>query len=166
MERLTKLILDCERISGFKYDGYIKTSSRLTRALGRTSAIVTINTRTGERKIKPQGIKINKDFLENCTEQELRDVVAHEFAHYMAYKYYGDHTHNSLGFKRFCNLLKTTHENSIKVFYEPKKRYKLTCNKCGKILAFFPDARKKVIRNNGVGFYSLCCNSNLTVTKL
>lgn len=165
MEMLKNLVKSFEEKTGITFTGELKINGRLSRALGRCQAIITHDTRTGKIvKVNPIAIEVSKKFLEVATSEEIIDVLAHEFAHYCTYKTYGQHTHDSIEFIKYCKLLDTCHAPSMSMKNKIKSKYSVYCNCCNKLIA------RKATGNAGVvkrphDFLSGCCHSKVRVEK-
>lgn len=165
MELLINLIKGFEEKTGIKFTGELKINGRLTRALGRCQSIITQDTRTGEIvKVNPIGIEVGKKFLDVATHEEIIDVLAHEFAHYCTYKTFGQHTHDSIEFKKYCKLLDTCHAPSMSIKNKIKSKYSIYCKCCGKLVARKSTANAGAVKRPQ-DFRSACCGSTIRVEK-
>ena len=164
METLRSLIKGFEEKTGVKFTGEIKINGRLTKALGRCQAIITQDRISGAIKtVNPIGIDISKRFMEVATPEEIIDVLAHEFAHYCTFKTVGEHDHNTLEFKKFCEILGTTHAPSMSTKNKIRKKYDVYCSCCSKHLTSKATANAGVIQNPK-RYSSGCCKAPVNDT--
>ena len=165
MELLRNLIKGFEEKTGIEFKGELKINGRLTRVLGRCQAIVYKNPITGQAtEIKPVGIQISKKFLEIATPEEVVGVLAHEYAHYCTYATAGEHDHSNPTFKKYCELLETTHAPSISTKNKIKNKYDIHCSCCGKLIGGKTTARAGVVQHPH-RYKSRCCGATVNVTK-
>lgn len=165
METLRSLIKGFEEKTGVKFNGELKINGRLTRSLGRCQAIITRDRFSGEIKtVNPIGIDISKRFIEVATTQEIIDVLAHEFAHYCTYKTVGQHDHDTLAFKKFCEILSTSHAPSMSTKNKIRNKYEIYCTCCGKHLGGKATANAGVVQRPS-GYKSGCCEAPVRVEK-
>lgn len=165
METLRSLIKGFEEKTGVIFTGEIKINGRLTRALGKCQAIATHDKISGAIKtVNPIGIDISKRFMEVATPEEIIDVLAHEFAHYCTYKTLGEHDHNTLEFKKFCEMLGTTHATSMSTKNKIGIKYDVYCTCCGKHLGGKATANAKIVQKPS-RYESRCCQAPVRVEK-
>lgn len=82
------------------FDTPVKINSRLTRTLGR---VVAEPWRRGS--YKPEKIEFSKQFLETSTDESVRQVIMHEFAHWAVLVETGKvHGHDAI-FKAMCRKI-------------------------------------------------------------
>lgn len=165
MELLRSLIKGFEEKTGVMFTGELKINGRLTRALGRCSALLTRDNKTGLIvKANPISIEISKKFLEVATTEEIISVLAHEFAHYCTYKTVGDHDHDTPTFKKYCEMLDTSHSPSMSTKNKIKNKYDIYCSCCGRFLGEKATAKAGVVKNPK-NYKSSCCEATITVRK-
>lgn len=133
LDRIRKEVKEICVEAGCKISMPININGRLTRTLGR----VMYSNKYASR------MEFSKAFIENSTDDSIRQTILHECAHYIAWYRTGErHGHDSL-FKQICAEIgcvedkTTSHVESLK---SPDKtiRYAIYCPNCG-----FIDGRHK-----------------------
>ena len=149
----------------------VKVNARLTATLGRVR--YKVNAYTGETV--PVSIEFSKLFLETANQQEIDDIIKHEFAHFYTSVTYGNHGHRTPEFKAACATLDCEAEASAKLstetmvkraqVHETKIKYKMICPGCGKVVATFQRNCKTVdLAKLGV-VTSKCCKRPVAVIE-
>lgn len=168
-EIIKTTIRECEELTGIKCTVPIEINKRLSKALGRSCAMVKRNRYENTEKVIPTKIELSVKFLQVCTEEELKDVIRHEYAHYCSYYSVGLHTHTTREFIKFCNMMETSHATSKSLTNKIQSKYTLFCSCCGKEVGS-TDRKTKMIKEifedkERRQFLSGCCHSKLNVTQ-
>lgn len=116
----------------------------------------------------PTRMEFSKQFLETATEETIKNVIAHECAHYVTTAITHEaHGHDHV-FKYYCHQIGTTNDTpttKVKTIKPKEEIYKYTfyCECCGKFVAGRHRACK--LTKNPAGFISNCCNAPLFSCK-
>lgn len=104
----------------------VKINPRLSRTLGRVRY-------TG---LRPTSIEFSQDLLKDGTDNDIINVIKHEYVHYYLLVKTGEnHGHDAM-FKAKCAAIGCEHiytHNSLEG--ESKYKYEVWCTKCNKIVA-------------------------------
>ncbi len=121
---------------GDTFDIPVSINGRLTRTLGRVIQHVNDGFCLSER------MEFSRQFLETSTDASIKNVIAHEWAHYYATKITGEHHGHDAYFKKVCAMIgctadKTeTHVDRI-VSEEKLSKYVIYCPTCGEAIGFY-----------------------------
>lgn len=85
---------------GLEYNTPVRINGRLTKTLGRVIAEPTVFD-----AYKPEIIEFSKQFLETSTDESVRQVVMHEFAHWAVLIETGEIHHHDAVFKAMCRKI-------------------------------------------------------------
>lgn len=85
---------------GLKYNTPVRINGRLTKTLGRVIAEPTVFD-----AYKPEIIEFSKQFLETSTDESVRQVIMHEFAHWAVLIETGEIHHHDAVFKAMCRKI-------------------------------------------------------------
>ena len=162
LEILRGYITEFEEITNIKFDGELRINNRLSKSLGRCKAIGKYNRWTDSIEYIPKIIEISGKAIQSVTEEQLKEITAHEFAHYYTFKYYGKHNHNNVMFREVCNKLNTI--SAPRANFNIKRKYEVFCECCGKRVGARSSARADLIKYTH-HYKSGCCNANLIVVK-
>ena len=154
----------CQRIcavAGYNFTIPVKINKRLTRTLGRVSWI-RIN-----GKVQSTLMEISYELLTTATFDSIKNVLAHECAHYLVTMETGEaHGHDAI-FKSMCARINCTNDGTI---YHSLSRdvpenkiykYFVTCEDCGSIVGKYHKAGKTVQHPE---LYRCKCGGRLHVT--
>lgn len=165
MEMINNLIKKYEMETGVSFKGDLKLNGRLTRALGRCSMMAEKDLTTGEIiSVIPTRIEISKRFLSCATDEEVAEVVAHEYAHYCTTLKVGLHDHDTKEFKEYCRLLKSTSSPNLKLKNQTLCKYSIYCSCCNRMLGAKSNSNARVIKYPN-SFTSKCCGASLKIVK-
>ena len=144
---------------GYTLDVPVEENGRLKRSLGR------VKFKTIRGKSYPERIEFSKDFLESGNENEIRDTVYHELAHYFVLKdTKADHGHDLL-WKEWAVMLgakpSATTKRAVTGLPPAEHRYFVVCTKCGKVVGRYARAGK-VIKTPG-NYRSKCCKAPIKI---
>lgn len=121
---------------GDEFDIPVSINGRLTRTLGRV-----VQCKNG-CDWYPERMEFSRQLLETATEQSIKGIIAHEWAHYYATKMTGeDHGHDDY-FKSICARIGCTEDKvSTKVnrivSNEQIYKYSVYCPTCGEPIAHY-----------------------------
>ena len=162
---IVKIVTDVCAAQGFGVDMPIKMNPRLSRTLGR------VKYRTSSLGIRVEVMEFSTKFFKDPakTEDVLRQIILHETAHYLAFKYDGQvHEHDKI-FRYWCTRIgcKATGEyitdennqviENIKIQY----KYDCRCSKCGNHLRYYKRFPNTLDRR-----VSGCCHAKLDLIQL
>lgn len=162
---LRKFIKEFEKTTGIEFTCELKINSRLSKALGRCVVMESHDIFTKKViNIRPVSIEISKKFLQVATSEEIKNVLAHEFAHYCTFVVLGNHNHDTKTFKDFCKKLNTTSAPVMVTKNKFANKYDIYCSCCKKHLGSKTTARAGVIKNPG-RYKSNCCKTPVEVIQ-
>lgn len=161
---IRETIKECEVKTGTNFGLEVFVNEKLTKVLGKATSRVVRDRYTGEINYVPIKIQISKKFIEIATEDELCDVVKHEYAHCYVYSKVGDHTHDSKEFIECCKKMNTSPDSSYSTEQQMKLKYDVFCDCCKKRVGGFSKKGNviKSIDSNKARYTSSCCDSALT----
>lgn len=145
----------------------IEISSRMTRTLGKVTYTMDY---TGF--VTPTKITFSKLFLNTYSDEDIIQVIKHEFCHYyLAETTHENNRHNSL-FKQYCSLIGCTNDGATfknakpakNIAIEEEYKYKIVCATCGKTLGY-RKTRCKIIQYPEL-YTSKCCNTDIKIIEL
>lgn len=146
----------------------VEISSRMTRSLGKVTYTID---HTGF--VTPTKIIFSKLFLDSYSDEDIIEVIKHEFCHYyLAETTHEKNRHNSL-FKHCCSLIGCTNDGIIFKNAKPIKnipavereyKYKIVCATCGKTLGY-RKVRCKIVQHPEL-YTSKCCNTDIKIIEL
>lgn len=163
VEEITELCIEYCGKCGIQFTAPVAINGRLTRTLGRCFY------EKKQEKWYPTKIEISRQLLKTATDQCIKEVIAHECAHYItAAITHEDHGHDNT-FRYYCSLIgaanNTSVYNNIEYVksYDEIYKYTLYCSKCGKFLG----GRSKAcaVTKNPERYHSNCCNTRIKVCK-
>ena len=136
--KLSEIVKELERLSnmvGDEFDIPVRINGRLTRTLGRVIAHKRGNVCTND------SMEFSRQFLETSTEESIKKVIAHEWAHYYLTKTTGENHGHDAEFKRVCKMIgceadqtETTVERTVSE--ESLYKYIVYCPNCGIVGAY------------------------------
>ena len=133
---IEKICQEFSDMVGDTFDLPVSINGRLTRTLGRVCTLR--NRETGY--VTLQRMEISRQLLETATEESIRDVIGHEWAHY----YVAKTTHESHGhdyeFKQACALIGCTNDTpvtQVERTVEMRSKYEIYCNVCNETVGHF-----------------------------
>lgn len=126
----------CQEFSnkvGDTFDLPVVINGRLTRTLGRVCTLV--NTKTGYVTLSQ--MEISKQLLETATEESIRSVIGHEWAHYYVAKTTHErHGHDAL-FKATCARIGIENDKAtteVDRVVEVRSKYEVHCDVCNEVV--------------------------------
>lgn len=136
VERITE---ECRSISnrvGDNFDCPVAINSRLSTTLGRVR-----NIRNGT-KYSPLRLEMSKNFLETATDECVKSVIAHEWAHYYTTKSTGEHHGHDKMFKATCARIGCTNDKTktnVERIQEVTVQYKyvIRCGSCDSEIGWY-----------------------------
>ena len=159
---LTKMCKDICAGAGYDFTIPVKINKRLTRTLGRVSWIRT------NGRVRSTLMEFSYQLLATATLDSIKDIVAHECAHYLV----NEETHESHGhdavFKEMCARIGCVNDGTIchslqrSVPETQVYKYFVICKDCGKIVGKYHRAGKLV---QNPECYSCKCGGDLEVVK-
>ena len=119
---------------GDTFDIPVSINGRLTRTLGRVIQHVNDGFCLSER------MEFSRQFLETSTDVSIKDVIAHEWAHYYATKSTGEHHGHDAYFKKVCAMIGCTNDKTVtkveRTVSESKLfKYQVWCPTCQEYIA-------------------------------
>jgi predicted SprT family Zn-dependent metalloprotease len=111
----------------------IVINKRFTRTLGQ----VTFEQQASN--FVPIKFEISEALIDNCTDQQVKDVVLHECAHYIAAVVSNQNHGHDAYFKRICHTIGTTNDTATTKDTDLTERltkldkYTVYCPRCGAI---------------------------------
>ena len=119
---------------GDTFDIPVSINGRLTRTLGRVIQHVNDGFCLSER------MEFSRQFLETSTDASIKDVIAHEWAHYYATKSTGEHHGHDAYFKKVCAMIGCTNDKTVtkveRTVSESKLfKYQVWCPTCQEYIA-------------------------------
>lgn len=162
LEILRGYITEFEGITNMKFEGELRINNRLRTTLGRCWA--TCKHKDGKETYVPTKIEISGKAIESVTEKELKEILAHEFAHYYTYKNSGKHDHENIMFIEICKRLHTDPAPEIEVHIEEKYKYEVFCSCCGESMIRLSSAKSDIIKNSHL-YRSTCCKKPLKIVQ-
>jgi len=163
IENITTLCIEYCGRAGVKFNSPVIINGRLTRTLGRCFYQKCGNV------VNPIRIEISRQLLETSTDKCIKEVIAHECAHYVtAALTHESHGHDST-FKFYCEKIGTTNNattyDNLKRTVDENKVYKYTlyCSKCGKFVG--GRSRACNVTKYPKDFYTQCCNADIKVVQ-
>ena len=114
----------------------VSINARLTRTLGRVMQHTCGGHCTSDR------MEFSKQFLETSTEESIKSVIAHEWAHYYATKITGESHGHDAYFKKVCAMVGCTNDKpqtkvERTVSEEKLSKYVVYCSDCGEAIGYF-----------------------------
>ena len=99
----------------------------------------------------------------DCDDETIREIVKHEYAHYMALVTYNDSCNHDYRFKEMCrqigaNANEPTFSNeSVKNSLIQKAKYTLTCKQCGHVYTYSRKCQTLELAKAGSPLVSCSC---------
>lgn len=126
-------------------DTPILINNRLRTTLGRVCYKRVNN--DDEEAILPSKIEFSKNFILNSSDEDIKEVILHEAAHYIAITLTGERHGHDKYFKSICEKIGTANDKTFFVDKENsiKTKYTVKCPHCGFENAY--SRRGKVINN-------------------
>ena len=160
---LNQIQKELERISISQNDTFsipVSLNGRLTKTLGRV--VYKKNTLTGKCVLTK--MEFSKNFMANGVDEEVKSVIAHEWAHYYVTKTREeDHDHDAV----FMNCAESVggHTGRYIKVSEGSNLYKYTvyCTKCGKVVGHCDRAGKTVKEPHL--YKSSCCGASIRIEQ-
>ena len=154
LNRLSAIVND-------EFDIEFAINGRLTRTLGR---VIMVGSKA--RGYQPTKLELSKQLLETATVESIKEVIAHEFAHYYITKTTRENHGHDAQFKALCQRLgggdgKTS--TKVNRTVEVQSKYDTFCTSCGKPTGSFSRAGKKV--KNPELYRSCCCKAPIRVVQ-
>ena len=114
----------------------VTINARLTRTLGRVMQFKRGNKCWSDR------MEFSKQLLETSTEESIKSVIAHEWAHYYVTKITGENHGHDAKFKEVCALVGCTNDTPYTkvertVSEEQLSKYVVYCPTCGEPIGFY-----------------------------
>ena len=141
LKDVRKMLKELDEITGFNGAGLELKTTNTKRTLASHVHRIT-RTPYGEVVSRtPVRFEFSKLIL-SCDEETLREVVKHEYAHYMALVEYNDNCGHDWRFKKMCEVIgasadePTFTNNSIQEQSVKMAKYVVTCNKCGHVYTY------------------------------
>lgn len=147
---------------GYDFTIPVKINKRLTRTLGRVSWIRTNGV------VKSTLMEFSYQLLNTATLDSIKDVIAHECAHYLVIEETKESHGHDMIFKAMCKRINCTNDGTIchsLTRTSPDTeiyKYTVVCNDCKKIVGHYHRAGKIVQHPD---WYSCKCGGSLSVTK-
>lgn len=143
----------------------VEINGRLTRAMGRVKFIVA-----NVDVYLPTKIEFARNLVENASDEDILQVIKHEYVHYFLLTTDPTTNHNHDGaFKNKCDAIGCTHKKSaqhVEGFRDTnaKSKYEVWCDDCNDIIGTY--ARKcKTLNNIAYCTCGRCGNKNLRVVQ-
>ena len=161
-KELTKMCQEICAIAGYDFTIPVKINKRLTRTFGRvfwerTNGIT-----------RSTLMEFSYQFLSTSTLDSIKDVVAHECAHYLVTtETHEAHGHDAV-FKAMCARINCTNDGAVNHSVERNVsedhiyKYFVTCADCGAIIGKYHRAGKVVQHPE---LYTCKCGGHLKITK-
>lgn len=163
IEEITRLCEEYCGRCGIEFNSPVSINGRLTRTLGRCFY------EKKQEKWYPTKIEISRQLLKTATDRSIKEVIAHECAHYVvAAITHEDHGHDAT-FRYYCALIRTTNDTYSYENIEYTKsndeiyKYTLYCSKCGSFL--IGRSRACAVTKNPERYSSKCCYAKIRVSK-
>lgn len=159
IEEVRKICRDTCKQYGYSLDVPVEVNGRLKRSLGR----VRFEIKRG--KCYPERIEFSRDFLLADNEEQIRETIAHEMAHYFVLlDTRKDHGHDEV-WKNWAVRLgarpKATTRWEATGLPAKEFKYIAVCSRCGKIVGRYTRAGKVV--KNPANYRSACCRESVKV---
>ena len=158
---LTEMCQEICTIAGYNFTIPVKINKRLTRTLGR----VFWERRNGQ--VYNTLMEFSYQFLSTSTLDSIKEVVAHECAHYLVTtETHENHGHDAI-FQAMCARINCTNDRTVyrslerNISEDKVYKYFVTCEKCG-IIGRYHRAGKIVQHPES---YTCKCGGHLTVTQ-
>ena len=109
----------------------VEINSRLTRAMGRVKYVVA-----SEDVYLPTKIEFARNLIENASDEDILQVIKHEYVHYFLFITEPTTNHNhDAAFKHKCDAINCTHNKSahhVEGFRNAnaKSKYEVWCENC------------------------------------
>jgi len=133
---IEKICQEFSEMVGDEFDLPVSINGRLTRTLGRVCSLV--NTQTGY--VTLQRMEISKQLLETASEESIRSVIGHEWAHYIVAKTTHErHGHDAL-FKSWCARIGVENDKAtteVDRVVEVRSKYEVHCDVCETMVATY-----------------------------
>ena len=153
----------CKELSAKVNDTFdipVYLNGRLTKTLGRAHSETV-----GNGIWMPTRLEFSKRFLETSTDECVKSVIEHEWAHYYTVKRTGESHGHDAEFKAMCARIgledarsfgNVEYKNQIAV-EKPKSKYSIYCTKCGKLVA--ARHRRCPVVDRPEDFTANCCGA-------
>ena len=130
----------CEKLSekvNDTFDVPVYLNGRLTKTLGRAFC-----ENAGDDVWYPTRLEFSKRFLETSTEECIKSVIEHEWAHYYTVKRTSENHGHDAEFKATCRMIGCTNDGTKThvdrtVAEEFLHKYTVYCPKCDKAIGFY-----------------------------
>lgn len=146
----------------------IEINGRLTRAMGRVKFSADGYTEDGYT-YAPTKIEFARNLVENASDEDIIQVIKHEYAHYYILLMTGvDHGHDAV-FKRKCAEIGCTHDKAaqhVKGFRDQnaQSKYEVWCDDCNEMIGTY-SRRCKTIDNIKYCSCGRCHGNNLRIVQ-
>ena len=139
MYDIDKIKARCEELSAAVSDTFdipVQLNGRLTRTLGRVH-----QEKRGE-KWHSVKMEISKALLATATDESVRSVIDHEWAHYYVTKLTGESHGHDAEFKKVCAMIGCSNNGVVTrvertVADSAMYKYVVRCNSCGKEIGYY-----------------------------
>lgn len=160
---LENIIKECERLSAIKEDTFsipVLLNGRLSKTLGRVH--FTQSNINGE--LSPLKMEFSKKFLEIGSNEEIKKVIAHEWAHYYLTKTTKENHGHDNAFNRLSAEMGGNTGTSLEIEnFKETYKYIAYCEECGAMAGGYARAGKVV--KTPYLYKSRCCGANLRVEQ-
>lgn len=131
IQEIEKYMREVAASIGLTFDTPVKINGRLTKTLGRVVAEPVMFD-----SYRPEKIEFSKQFLETSTDESVRQVILHEFAHWAVLTKTGEVHHHDAMFKAMCREIGCVMDgphNKVERTVSDDKLYKyvVKCKDCG-----------------------------------
>ena len=139
--------------------------NKTTRQLGCFTYSKITHRSNGETTYTPKSFTFSEVVLES-DDDTIREIVKHEYAHYMALVEYNDQCHHDWRFKKMCkqigaNANEPTFSNeSIRNSLIKKAKYVVICKECGYVYTYSRDCETLRLSKAGSPLVSCSCGSH------
>ena len=157
----------CEELSKRVNDTFnvpVFLNGRLTRTLGRA-----FSENIGNDVWVPTKLEFSKRFLETSTEECIKSVIEHEWAHYYTVKRTKENHGHDAVFKATCKMIGCTNDGTTThvdrtVAEEKLHKYTVYCPHCNEPIGFY-DRMCPTLKNIKMCECSKCGSDNLYYTQ-
>lgn len=146
----------------------IKENGRLKTTLGR------VKYKALHGQVYDVSVEFSKTFITTSSQEDIRQVVMHEFVHYYLLFKDFEHCGHTPQFRAMCKKIGCTHtrarNGSTTIFKDTKAlrdngyKYAIKCSKCGKVLGYYKTVCKAVRQPDL--YISTCCKEKCIIEKL
>ena len=136
--------------------------NKTTRQLGCFTFSKITYRNGGGTTYTPKSFTFSEVVLD-CDDDTIREIVKHEYAHYMALVTYNDQCHHDYRFKEMCQQIgananePTFGNDSIRSSLVKKSKYVLTCKECGHVYTYSRNCQTLELAKAGSPLVSCSC---------